>query len=702
MNDIIGLDFETYSGTDLTKHGLARYVQDPTFKPLIVAVAWGGYEVVRDFVLEDKNVVRDWLEETVAGNTVVAHNAGFEEAVLDWLDLAHLPSRYIDSAVIARTQGGSGSLMQATKQLLPFSKMEEGRDLIKLFSIPGKYQEENGSLEFDPRVVEDNGVSWSTFKGYCGVDAKAGRAIDAQYWTSAAELDYADITFRMNKVGWPVDRDVVEEMYARYLENQMAALEEFAVQHDAASLNLNSLKQMKAWCAERGIKASSFDEKHVEKLLVALHKKTTDMFSLDPNVTGDSQFQGYCAVIDLLKVKQVLGGSSLKKLKVILDTIAKDDEGVWRLKNQYIHCGAPQTWRTTGRSAQMQNLKRLDQSNLRDMYTVFDPDVVWTNEAMAENLRQVFTSRQDDGSLLVGDFKSIESRWLAYMADEHWKVNAYRSGADVYKELATQIYGVPYTKVTAEQRQTGKVGELSCGYGAAAPAVQSFAEGMGVLMNEAEANKLVNDWRSVNQITVAFWYQLDDAIHKALKTGGAQLLTRMGSFINLTMVPAPQSLVKMYPKAQTLQVTVTKPHTNKTYMTRTFHGAHESGRNVRYFKPSKKKSGEIWTNRFTDPKTKQIRFHEIYGGKLTGILTQSWCRELFMDQLQLVDQWVGVTPNLQLIGQFHDEIVIDWVPDANVSLQGAQLTLKDHMKDNVTFPDFPLDAEVKYAYRYIK
>ena len=43
----------------------------------------------------------------------------------------------------------------------------------------------------------------------------------------------------------------------------------------------------------------------------------------------------------LLHVKQVLGGSSLKKLQVILDTTGEDG----RLHDQYLHIGAGATYR---------------------------------------------------------------------------------------------------------------------------------------------------------------------------------------------------------------------------------------------------------------------------------------------------------------------------------------------------------------------
>ena len=52
--------------------------------------------------------------------------------------------------------------------------MDLGKHLIRLFSIPGEYQEESGSREFDPRVIEDHPVEWQQFKEYCELDAALG------------------------------------------------------------------------------------------------------------------------------------------------------------------------------------------------------------------------------------------------------------------------------------------------------------------------------------------------------------------------------------------------------------------------------------------------------------------------------------------------------------------------------------------------
>src|SRR5213075_2901051 len=100
---------------------------------------------------------------------------------------------------------------------------------------------------------------------------------------------------------------------------------------------------MKEWCAERGIKTSSFAEKPLARLSERLAAKLDTMTGMEP------KYIDYLDVLALCHVKQTLGGSSLKKLKVILDVTAEDG----RLYDQYLHCGAGQSLRTTGRSVQM-------------------------------------------------------------------------------------------------------------------------------------------------------------------------------------------------------------------------------------------------------------------------------------------------------------------------------------------------------------
>ena len=694
----VGLDFETYGAEDLPTHGLDRYVSHKTFQPLIASATVEGFPTTRfNFVENHQGTEVERLRQLIGGSFIVAHNAPFEQAVLKWLGLDYPSERFIDSAVIARAAGAGGRLEAAAPQLLGVDKMAQGRNLIKLFSIPGRYQEDSGSPMFDLQVVEDHTSEWLEFHDYCDLDAELGLQLALSYdgYLTAEELKFQAITMDMNRTGWCVDVPLVEEMQRRYLENLVVAEQEFRTNTGADDLNLGSLKQLKEWCADRGIKAVSFDEKHTARLLEAVRKKTAAMAEDDPKL------EGYLQVEEMLYTKQVLGGSSLKKLQVILDTAKDEGDGTYRLRDQYIHCGAGQSLRTTGRSTQMQNLKQIGE-NPDDMSELYDLAVEWDNDQLARNIRQVFTASHPQGRLLVGDFKAVESRGLAYLARAEWKLEAYRQGKDMYKVLATKFFpGLAYDAVTKPQRKAGKVGELACGYGAAGGAVQSFAEGMGMELTEAEAGQIVRDWRLANPEATELWTLLNEMLHEVVKHTQTQTHQLPdGLVLRFTSVATPVSLVKQHPGAKTVAMTVYAG--GRPFMKRYFQGCYVRGGNIGYYKPSERKTGDLWKNHFVDPKTKQVRFYELYGGKLAGILTQSFCRELFFRCLVNVHRWVQQHPEqLMLVGQFHDEIAVDWRP-GQLSLEDAKAKFEELMSDPGSCRSFPLAADIKDDYRYTK
>jgi DNA polymerase len=702
LDSLIGLDFETYGSRPLPDVGLENYMRDPFFTVLIGAVVkkdWNGNSsfLELDFVHHWSESIRR-LNEAISTNYIVAHNAIFEKHCLATLGIFLPSERFVDSAMVARAVGAGGKLEAAAPQLLGYEKLDIGQGLIKIFSVPSpKYQDETPTgMQFNTQVIADHPTEWADFMRYCKVDAAAGLdiVIDWASWLTEPEHRYAAITLDMNEAGWPVDLDLVKEMQRRYEVNMEQALADFRVRCDAPDLNLNSLKQMKEWCAQRGIKATSFDEKHVARLRKRLEAK------LDTMRSDEDKFQEYEQVLELCKTKQTLGGSSLKKLKVILDNTC---EG--RLYDQYLHCGAGQTLRTTGRTAQMQNLKRLNE--IGDMAELEDPDVFWSNDQMAENLRQVFTSSHPAGELIVGDFASVESRGLAYLAGEEWKLKAYREKKDLYKVLATKIFpGLSVDAVTKEQRQGGKVGELSCGYQAGPAAVRDFAAKMNIEMSEAEAAKLVSDWRDADPATVAFWWRLDEMLRYVMGRAELAQQTHVLPYDDLMLkikaqLP-PASLLKINPHAKTVVVEIWQH--GSCVLRRFFHGCYLRGKDICYYKPSELKSGDLWKPDFVNPKTKQRQFYKIYGGKLAGILTQSLCREIFFRVLSNVQGWVDSYPHVMVIGQFHDEIVLDWTPTGSgyLDLDMVKTRLQSSMIDPGPFRSFPMGADIKNAYRYIK
>jgi hypothetical protein len=303
--------------------------------------------------------------------------------------------------------------------------------------------------------------------------------------------------------------------------------------------------------------------------------------------------------------------------------------------------------------------------------------------------------------LIVGDFSSVESRGLAWQACEQWKIDAYQQGLDLYKVLASRIYSVEYDKVTKPQRQVGKTGELSCGYGAGGGAVHAFAKNMGVSMSEAEAVALVRDWRAANPAIVDWWRWLHDALLGAMETGSHFVSMPWGRVL-ITKQPAPLSLQAMGVE-DSLRIRFSANELAFTF-TRFIHGVQVRGKNLTYYKPSERKTGKLWTDYFTDPKTGQLKQFTVYGGKLAGLLTQSLCREVFFRSLRMLTTEIekqGIR-NVRVIGQFHDELVVEWWPAVGGVSHDAAVALLERCMTETSLPGFPLAAEIKSAHRYVK
>lgn len=686
-NQFYALDYETYCDVSIKDVGLDNYVNHSSFQPLIAKLRFGvgGKERRTFYLMEDTPGGPQWddLHDYLMNDYVAAHNSEFEARVSSKYMKDMNTVKWIDTAVISRHLGGSSSLEKAAVQFLPVKKVETGKALIKKFCM--------GGLKTYDQYTQD--PEWMAFEYYCGTDAALSWRLAEYHQLTDIETLFNKITTGMNRTGWYVDVAEVELMQELAERNKRDALELFRHEYDPkGELNLNSLKQMKEWCLARGVRTSSFSEDAVLKLL--------DKFAKREKTHGLTE--GQKDVRFMLQTKLELGGSSLSKLEVIKRLVSEDG----RLRDQYMHAGAGQSMRTSGRGVQMQNLKRLtNKLNMNDRNGLAQA----SNDELASNIRQLFKAEHPEGQLIVGDFSAVESRGLAYLANEKWKLAEFKQGRDLYKVLAAKKYGVAYEDVDSEMRRFGKVGELSCGYGAGAGAVRNFAAGMGIELNDREAQEIVTGWREVNSTIVDFWAELDRGLHTAVNSPMSANIPLAGGLyaLHISGMTAPDSLLEMHPGAANLRLTVRNTDTDQIFMQRYFVGCHMVGNNIGYYKPNETIAGKPWKNTFRDPKTGQTKRYTIYGGKLAGILTQSFCRELFFRTLREVRICMGY-PNVKLIGQFHDEIVLEWMPIESVGKTWGAVSLEYAVKEleqlMSTSPvlDFPLAAEVKYDHRYTK
>lgn len=712
MRVLMGLDFETFGTRSLPDVGLANYLDDPQFRVLLASTAvrdaTSGMIITHTFDFISGNMVHspgelpDEFETYVSEATLVAHNAAFEIGVLKKkFPRVAAANTIIDSAVIARGVGAGSKLEAAAPQLLDVNKMDVGKRLIQKFSMPL----EDGTILVDQWEDwdEETWDDWRMFVEYCEMDAKLSLMIAEIYWQHfKKEIRYQQITQQMNEIGWHVDLDLVARMQAQYLQNLEDIEADF--RRNYGELNFNSNKQLTKWCADRGMRATSFDKLSVSKLLAAIGRRRGQWAKPGIPQPTLQQVRNLNEISAMLYTKQALGGSSLTKLKTIQDLVSPDG----RLRDQYLHVGAGQTFRTSGRGVQMQNLKRLG-PNPDDVTNVSG----WNNDELARNLRQVFCAEHPDGQLIVADYSAIESRGLAWLAGSEWKIHAYEQGRDMYKVLAERMTGTPYEQVTAEQRQLGKVGELSCGYGAGAGAVASFAEKMGTPLTQEQASEIVTGWRDTNPEIVSLWSALDETLHRAVRTRSVVDTPVAGGKLSCMISPGitPESILALNPRAQTITVQLVDTDSGEIVLTRWFQGVYYHGSDLCYYKPSLINSGPLWLDEWS--KNGQRGRYKLYGGKLTGILTQSLCRELFFIGMLRVHRALENIDNAALIGQFHDELVLEWRPPT--SPDAGAVPSKEWTLDEVLrlvemymtnphryFAGLPLAVDVKHAYRYIK
>ena len=60
--------------------------------------------------------------------------------------------------------------------------------------------------------------------------------------------------------------------------------------------------------------------------------------------------------------------------------------------------------------------------------------------------------------------------------------------------------------------------------------------------------------------------------------------------------------------------------------------------------------------------------------------------------------------NAFIVGQFHDEIVVEWLPlyQGDSSHMHVRMIMEDCMSSSNIVRDFPLASEINFAHKYIK
>lgn len=626
----LSIDLETYSSIDIKKAGAYRYVDSPDFEILLFAFAIDNGPVTVIDVASGE-VVPEWLVAALhdAEYIKTAYNAPFEIACLSKVYGPMEPSQWRDTMLHGLYAGYTAGL-DATGKALGLSedkqKLNTGKALIRYFCGPCRPTKSNGGRVRNMPYHDPD--KWRLFKEYNAQDVvtemEIAKRLSAFPVPEQVQRQW-ETDLRINTRGVAVDMEFTDgalEIGAAVTEE----LTEEAVKISGLN-NPNSVKQLVKWLDTETAEGVSVEN---------LRKETvTDLLAMGGHSDN---------VQRMLEIRQELGKTSTKKYDAI-ETCVCTDERVRGLLQFY---GANRTGRWAGRLVQVQNLPRTYIGHL-DMARRF------VKERKKDHLRMVYGNAADTLSQLIrtafiatpgnvlidADFSAIEARVIAWLANEEWRLEVFRTTGKIYEASAAMIFGVPVETIVKGHenyalRQRGKVAELALGYQGGVGAMRRMDASHALDdMTDDEVQEIVNNWRSASSHIRDLWYDMENAALDVIINGGSRrvrCLTLAREFDIMQGIPVMSIMLP-------------------------------SGRKLYYINP------QITENRWGQPSiayfgmdqtTKKWKAIETYGGKLVENCVQAIARDCLAQAIEKLE-----AAGFPIVFHVHDEVVIDIAPFAD-------------------------------------
>jgi DNA polymerase len=389
---------------------------------------------------------------------------------------------------LARSLNGALSVLGST-----VLKDPEGDRLIKKFSKPRK------PTKADPRtriLPEDDPKDFKAFSRYCRQDVVAEMALaDVLHEMHPRQEELYLLDMRMNERGLPLDMPMVRKARAvlRVLEARINA----EATKLSGGIRPTQVAKMKELFASLGVELENMKAQTVKDLL----KDRADI----PR-----------KVKRLLLLRVEAGKASTKKLAtmelVATDGDMQDTDGITGIVQGSFLIHGAHTGRYAGRLVQPQNFIRgtlkphqqafvfnlldmvdngWDATEVADLFTVL---YEWPIDVISQCMRGFIRAPQGYEFYVV-DYTAIEARVLAWVAGEERILKAYRQGLDVYKLMASRLFGIPVDQVDSEQRRIAKNLVLGCGYSLGGVRFVDYSANAGVFISEMFAKKAVKVYR---------------------------------------------------------------------------------------------------------------------------------------------------------------------------------------------------------------
>lgn len=548
-----------------------------------------------------------------------AHNAAFEIAIWNHCGIPKYKfprvrlQQWACSAALCAYRGVPRSLANAAKALgVPAQKDSEGHKLMLRLCkpLPARDQTRLGTqFDDDPEKIARVGE-------YCRQDVLVETQIEQRlgHRLPTSEQNLWLLDQMINQRGLPVDIAMIDGCIS------MARLHQ---------KRLNSqIRQITGGAVDRYTQR--------QKLLDWIHERFPELQDLRAKTIMRTLREKHAPqpVLDALEVRRSGARSSVAKFVSMSQRgVSMGENGIHRICDAHLYHGA-HTGRWAGKGVQLQNVPRGSISwreheqavaLARDAeYGLINLAYTDFGDFMVSMIRPTICA-PEGSEFVVCDFSGIEARVLAWLAKHERLIALIKNGADTYKVLAAEIYGLKSPDdVEPWQRQVGKVAVLGLGYGMGADKFAVTADNFGVRIEPEFAKKVVEVYREFNRPIVELWYGLDNAARHAVE---AQTTTYAGAVRydctkdNVMRCMLPSKRLMHYRDAKIEKVDDPERPWAKT--------------DLSYYSPSGQRAS-------------------LYGGKLAENVVQAVARDLLAEAMLRLHH-AGV----RIVGHVHDEVICE-------------------------------------------
>lgn len=318
-------------------------------------------------------------------------------------------------------------------------------------------QPSQGTLDFDDDQVEEdpNEHRLRDLAIIRSLAVTLGPIIDEreQCWLMRAiELPVSRVLHGMEHTGAKVDSVRLVSMRDQFAAEARQA-QEMAWEYAGTEINLQSPKQLqKVLFEDMGLKPT----------------KRTKSGSYTTNAAALQDL--YVKSVDNERANGFLGAllrhREINKLKQIVQTLID----ATNTSDERIHTTFEQTVAATGRLSSVDpNLQNIPNRN-----------------AAGREIRGVFVPGEGYEALMSCDYSQVELRIMADLSDDEALIEAFRSGVDFHKYVASMVYKLPVDQITGDQRSHVKAMSYGLAYGLS---TYGLAQQLKIAPREAEALK---------------------------------------------------------------------------------------------------------------------------------------------------------------------------------------------------------------------